>query len=299
MRRAAVSISSNLAEPCSRSSKVDYARFVEIATGSGFEVLSQATIGRNQGFLNPPTRKTSRTESMSLSSGFGITNSQPLAGPGPGSLAFFPCQPCSMRLVLRHDQGSGKQFRISGPIRTSTENIPSKQIAASKPVRRKLSTLFTCGVGLAVAVLYFKSAHSSDLRLSVQFLAYTNIPDYGRHVGVLQISNASSFAVVRDRAPEVVFDSPALHIDYAPTGWRVLEPGETEQVMTESLTNGVRWRFVLCAQRLGDDPYCIVAEPRLRIWRRQFAGWLQSQGLRVRTPSSPLGRVFSTAWINP
>jgi four helix bundle protein len=53
MRRAAVSISSNLAEGCSRSSKNDYARFVEIATGSVFEVVSQATIGRNQGFLKP------------------------------------------------------------------------------------------------------------------------------------------------------------------------------------------------------------------------------------------------------
>ena len=52
MRRAAVSISSNVAEGCSRSSRVDYARFVEIATGSLFEVVSQATIGRNQGFLN-------------------------------------------------------------------------------------------------------------------------------------------------------------------------------------------------------------------------------------------------------
>jgi four helix bundle protein len=31
---------------------VDYARFVEIATGSVFEVVSQATIGRNQGFLD-------------------------------------------------------------------------------------------------------------------------------------------------------------------------------------------------------------------------------------------------------
>ena len=53
MRRAAVSISSNLAEGCSRSSKLDYARFVEIATGSVFEVVAQATIGRNQGFLSP------------------------------------------------------------------------------------------------------------------------------------------------------------------------------------------------------------------------------------------------------
>lgn len=53
MRRAAVSISSNVAEGCSRSSRADYARFVEIATGSVFEVVSQATIGRNQGFLSP------------------------------------------------------------------------------------------------------------------------------------------------------------------------------------------------------------------------------------------------------
>ena len=51
MRRAAVSISSNIAEGCSRSSRTDYTRFVEIATGSVFEVVSQATIGRNQGFL--------------------------------------------------------------------------------------------------------------------------------------------------------------------------------------------------------------------------------------------------------
>ena len=51
MRRAAVSVASNLAEGCSRSSKVDYARFVEIASGSVFEVVSQAMVGRNQGFL--------------------------------------------------------------------------------------------------------------------------------------------------------------------------------------------------------------------------------------------------------
>ena len=51
MRRAAVSISSNIAEGCSRSSKADYMRFVEIDSGSLIEVVSQATIGRNQGFL--------------------------------------------------------------------------------------------------------------------------------------------------------------------------------------------------------------------------------------------------------
>jgi len=51
MRRAAVSVSSNLAEGSSRSSRPDFARFVEIATGSLFEVLSQARIALNQKFL--------------------------------------------------------------------------------------------------------------------------------------------------------------------------------------------------------------------------------------------------------
>ena len=52
MRRAAVSISSNIAEGTARHSHADYARFVEIAAGSLFEVVSQSFIGRNQGFLN-------------------------------------------------------------------------------------------------------------------------------------------------------------------------------------------------------------------------------------------------------
>ena len=51
MRRAAVSISSNIAEGTSRVSQADFARFIEIATGSVFEVVSQAFIGRWQGFL--------------------------------------------------------------------------------------------------------------------------------------------------------------------------------------------------------------------------------------------------------
>lgn len=52
MRRAAVSISSNIAEGSSRASKNDYARFIEIATGSLFEVISQANISKRQGFLS-------------------------------------------------------------------------------------------------------------------------------------------------------------------------------------------------------------------------------------------------------
>ena len=49
MRRAAVSISSNIAEGVLRT---DFARFVEIATGSLFEVVSQAKVSLNQQFLS-------------------------------------------------------------------------------------------------------------------------------------------------------------------------------------------------------------------------------------------------------
>jgi len=55
MRRAAVSISSNIAEGSSRSSRPDFARFIEIATGSVFEVVSQVTLSRRQGFLSQET----------------------------------------------------------------------------------------------------------------------------------------------------------------------------------------------------------------------------------------------------
>jgi four helix bundle protein len=52
MRRAAVSISSNIAEGTARNSRNDYARFLEIATGSLFEVVSQSFVGKRQGFLS-------------------------------------------------------------------------------------------------------------------------------------------------------------------------------------------------------------------------------------------------------
>ena len=52
MRRAAVSVSSNIAEGSSRGSRQDFSRFVEIATGSLFEVVSQATVSQRQGLLS-------------------------------------------------------------------------------------------------------------------------------------------------------------------------------------------------------------------------------------------------------
>jgi four helix bundle protein len=54
LRRAAVSISSNVAEGSSRSSRTDFARFTEIAAGSVFEAVSQAFIARRQCFFSEP-----------------------------------------------------------------------------------------------------------------------------------------------------------------------------------------------------------------------------------------------------
>jgi four helix bundle protein len=51
MRRAAVSISSNIAEGSSRSSDRDFSRFVEVAYGSLMEVVAQAFIAKSQSLL--------------------------------------------------------------------------------------------------------------------------------------------------------------------------------------------------------------------------------------------------------
>jgi four helix bundle protein len=51
MRRAAVSISSNIAEGSSRTSDTDFARFLEIAYGSLMELVSQAQVAIRQSFL--------------------------------------------------------------------------------------------------------------------------------------------------------------------------------------------------------------------------------------------------------
>lgn len=44
MQRAAVSIASNIAEGCSRSSDADFKRFVEMSPGSAFELETQSIL---------------------------------------------------------------------------------------------------------------------------------------------------------------------------------------------------------------------------------------------------------------
>jgi len=51
MRRAAVSVASNIAEGSSRASKKDFARFIEIAYGSIMELVAQLHIAQRQKFI--------------------------------------------------------------------------------------------------------------------------------------------------------------------------------------------------------------------------------------------------------
>jgi four helix bundle protein len=56
MQRAAVSISSNLAEGTGRSSAKDFAHFIEIAYGSLMEVASQMQVAYRQAWLTQAER---------------------------------------------------------------------------------------------------------------------------------------------------------------------------------------------------------------------------------------------------
>jgi len=51
LRRAAVSVASNIAEGCGRRTKKDFARSIEIAYGSTLEAMTQLVVARDQGFL--------------------------------------------------------------------------------------------------------------------------------------------------------------------------------------------------------------------------------------------------------
>ncbi len=52
LRRAAVSIASNIVEDCARQSKADYVRFLDMAFGSAREVGYQLTVAHRLGYMS-------------------------------------------------------------------------------------------------------------------------------------------------------------------------------------------------------------------------------------------------------
>ncbi len=67
LRRAAVSIPSNIAEGWGRSSRKEYVRFLSIARGSLYEVRTQIGIARRVGYLSDEQEQTFREDAEVLS----------------------------------------------------------------------------------------------------------------------------------------------------------------------------------------------------------------------------------------
>jgi four helix bundle protein len=67
MRRASISICSNIAEGCSRASNKDQAHFYQIAFSSLMEVLNQAIIANDLGYLSNSVLDEIRNETEKIS----------------------------------------------------------------------------------------------------------------------------------------------------------------------------------------------------------------------------------------
>lgn len=66
LQRAAVSISSNIAEGCAKPSDAEFAKFLDTALGSAFEVETQLLIAKNVGYIAEDIYETLRQKDVEI-----------------------------------------------------------------------------------------------------------------------------------------------------------------------------------------------------------------------------------------
>ena len=71
LRRASSSIASNIAEGCARPQGADFARFLDIASGSANEVLYQVRLATDLGYMRPSAAEGIRRDLLEINNMLG------------------------------------------------------------------------------------------------------------------------------------------------------------------------------------------------------------------------------------